>query len=80
LARAYKEGVYGQVYKAKFRGEDVAVKVFVITDQDRSEVPLYTLIFHHLTGVVYCWKMKFSCPKQRHAAVHRPSSGRRSSC
>lgn len=27
-----------QVFKAKFRGEDVAVKVFVITDQDRSEV------------------------------------------
>jgi hypothetical protein len=29
-----------QVFKAKYRGEDVAVKVFVITDQDRSEVRL----------------------------------------
>jgi siroheme synthase (precorrin-2 oxidase/ferrochelatase) len=28
-----------QVFKAKFRGEDVAVKVFVITGQDRGEVP-----------------------------------------
>lgn len=27
-----------QVYRARFRDEDVAVKVFGITDQDRSEV------------------------------------------
>ena len=43
LARACRhepgnERMCEQVFKAKFRGEDVAVKVFVITDQDRSEV------------------------------------------